>query len=454
MAYTETTTRSYGSRVKNSFSGMLFGFVIFIAGTVLLWWNEGNAVKTDKMLNEAQGVCVDMEDVSKVNPEFEGKMVHATAEAVTKDSIDFAAFGVGANAIALSKSVKYYQWVEHKKEQRKDKIGGGEEIITTFTYTKEWVNKPVDSNKFRDPEYTNRFNTPVITTENEKIYASTVTFGAYTLPESMVQSISGSSPAYPQPTDEMLKEWDQSIKIYRAQNNLRLYEEKVDVDAQTMKNIAAQADSAKSDSAKVDSAKVETPATVEPAPELNNKYEATYVHVVDNQLYFGYNPAVPEIGDVIITFDKVDQGTISILAMVEGSSFKKFTAKNGKSLLTVSRGEVSMDQMFQNQHDANTMWTWVLRILGVMLVIGGLKGIFGILTTLLKVLPFLASIMNFGVGLICSVVGFVWSLLVIALAWLFYRPIIGIIILALAGGLIFFYVSKGKKKKAAAEVAE
>ena len=83
MAYTTRTTRSYGSRVKDSFSGMLTGLVLFVGATVLLWWNEGRAVKTDKMLNEAEGVCVDVEDVSKIDPELDGQMIHATAPALT-----------------------------------------------------------------------------------------------------------------------------------------------------------------------------------------------------------------------------------------------------------------------------------------------------------------------------------------------------------------------------------
>jgi hypothetical protein len=448
MAYTVRTTRSYGSRVKSSFSGMLTGLVLFVGATVLLWWNEGRAVKTDKMLNEAEGVCVDVEDVSKVDPELDGQMIHATAPALTSDSLYFSTFGVGANAIALSKSAKYYQWVEHKHEERHDKVGGSEEIVTTYTYTKEWVSSPINSSSFADPSYQNIFNKPVLTTDAEEIYATNVSFGAYTLPSNIIQRISGSSPAYPQPTDEQLKAWDSSIKDFRQMNRLTVYDKTATFDPAAVKNIPVGNDSVKSDSAKAT-----TPAPVENAPVLNNKYEATYVHVVDNQLYFGYNPSVPEVGDVIITFNKVDQGTISILATVSGNTFKKYTAKNKHSFLSVERGEVSMEQMFQNEHDANTTLTWILRIIGVLAVIAGLRMIFDILTTLLKVLPFLASIMNFGTSLVCNIVGVVWSLIVIALAWLFYRPLIGIAILLVAGFIIFYFNKKAKEKKAAAVAA-
>ena len=90
--------------------------------------------------------------------------------------------------------------------------------------------------------------------------------------------------------------------------------------------------------------------------------------------------------------------------------------------------------------------TWFLRFLGIVMVIGGLKGIFGFLETLLMVVPFIANILGWGVGVICTVVGVVWSLIVIAIAWLFYRPVLAIVLLAIAGVLIWIFAFKGKDK--------
>ena len=82
----------------------------------------------------------------------------------------------------------------------------------------------------------------------------------------------------------------------------------------------------------------------------------------------------------------------------------------------------------------------------MILVITGLKGIFDILSTVLKVVPFVANIVGWGVGVVCTVVGIVWSLIIIAIAWLFYRPLIGIILLAIAAFLIWVFAFKGKDK--------
>ena len=92
------------------------------------------------------------------------------------------------------------------------------------------------------------------------------------------------------------------------------------------------------------------------------------------------------------------------------------------------------------------MLKWALRIFGILIVIGGLKGIFRFLTTILKVVPFIAGIFGWGVGIVCTVIGVAWSLIVIALAWLFYRPLLGISLLVLAGFLIWVFAFKGKDK--------
>ena len=109
-------------------------------------------------------------------------------------------------------------------------------------------------------------------------------------------------------------------------------------------------------------------------------------------------------------------------------------------------GKKSGDEIIEDAQDANSMWTWMLRILGVLMVIGGLKGIFGFIETILKVVPFIAGIFGWGVGLVCTIIGIAWSLIIIAIAWLFYRPLLGIALLLLAGFLVWVFAFKGKDK--------
>ena len=113
MAYTEVKTTGYGGRLKESCSGIMVGIIMFIAGTALIWWNEDRTKKTADMLDEAQEVCVDVDNVSKIDPSINGQLIHATANAITPDTIADPQFAeVRSNAIRISREAQYYQYVE------------------------------------------------------------------------------------------------------------------------------------------------------------------------------------------------------------------------------------------------------------------------------------------------------------------------------------------------------
>ena len=177
-----------------------------------------------------------------------------------------------------------------------------------------------------------------------------------------------------------------------------------------------------------------------------NKKDLEYIHQAAGVLYFGRVPGSPEVGDVRVTFDIVTPALVTVMAVVDGDTFKPFKAKNGKRFQILEMGRMSGDEIIEEQKDVNTMLLWVLRIVGVLLVIIGLCNILGILETLLKVVPFVANIFGWGIGIISSILGIVWSLIIIALAWLFYRPLLGISLLAIAAFLIWFFAFKGKEK--------
>ena len=394
MAYTETTTTSYGQRLAGSAKGMIGGLLVFIIGTGLLWWNEGRTVRTAKAIGDAASHVESVADVSKVDASLNGKLIHASAFADTKDTLTDDMFGVREQAIKLDRKVEYYQWVEHSQTKKRDKVGGGEETITTYTYEQKWVDKPVNSAEFKDPQYQSA-NKVLSEVEEREELAQHVTFGAYTLPESLVGSISGSEPVEVRMTEEQRFTWNERLHMLR--------------------------------------------------PKVNT--ETSLVHTSANTVYLGLSPNSPQVGDVRVTFTKVPPADISLIAQVDGSTFKAYRAKNGQSFSRVQMGTVSADEMIEQARSENNMLTWVLRLVGVLLIVIGLKGMFGLLPMLFKVLPFLGSIVDAGVGLVSWIFGLAWSLIIIAIAWLVFRPIIGISLLVLAIAGIVFLKRRGKKNE-------
>ena len=415
MAYQETKTTGYGTRVKNSCGSIVTGIVLFFAATALLWWNEGRAVKTADMLEEAQGVCVEMANPDKVDRSMDGELVCVSGLATTEDSLVDEQYGIGAKAISLQRKVEYYQYVEHSETKKEDKLGGKQVETTTYTYKKDWVSSPVESGEFHDPAYQNK-NTVLATVENKDLWAENVTFGAYKLTPALFHSISSKEAFDVVLSDDMLRQMDKDAKTAYE----RFY-------------------GAVTTTAKPQAVTDSTGTATEPSP-----YD--FIHVNKNEIYYGRTPNAPEVGDVKVTFEVIVPAKVTVIAQTAEDTFKPFKAKNGKTFETLVMGKKTADEIFESENSANSTWTWILRIAGIFLVIFSLKMVFGFIETILKVVPFVSNIVGWGVGIVCTIIGFVWSIIVIAIAWIFYRPLLGIALLVIAGLLIWLFAFKGKDK--------
>jgi len=423
---------------------------MFIAGTALLWWNEGRAVKTEKMLEEAGSAYVEMENPNKKDASLDGELICGTAMATTEDSLVDNQFGIGAKAIALSRTVEYYQWVEHESSKSEDKLGGKEVTTTTYTYSKEWVRRPVESAQFKDPAYQKK-NMVLATVEDAEQFAENVSWGAYKLNDGQIKSIRSNEALDLALADDLLKQLDKNTqaayeRFYGVQKNIQQAQQPVQQPAQPAIPDSIRALLPDSVKAKLDSLQAVNDSIKKAMENAKIKQDLEYIHVANNILYYGRVPGAPEVGDVRVTFEKVVPAKVTVMAVVDGDSFKAFKAKNGKHFERLVMGKKTGDEIIEDAQSANNMWTWALRIFGILIVIGGLKGIFGFLTTILKVVPFIAGIFGWGVGIVCTVIGVAWSLIVIALAWLFYRPLLGISLLVLAGFLVWVFAFKGKDK--------
>ena len=401
MAYQETEITGYGTRVKQSFKKIATGFTMFVGATVMLWMNEGDSVKTADMLEEAQGVCVAMENPSKKDASLEGQLVCGTAMTATTDLLTDKDFGFSVNAISTKRKVEYYQWHETKTEEAKEKSDGSEKKIITYDYRKDWSPSPIGSSNFK--QHNGHVNVVLAEFDDDEQWAEHVSFGAYNLNNSLIHSINTYEPLRPDLSDDVLRVLDKTIQASYE----RHYTKKEDL----------------------------------------NSNDYNFVHVNDNQLYLGLAPNAYKVGDVRIKFEKVAPAhEVTVVAIVDGVGFKPFKAKNGYTLEKLVMGRKTMDQFFEDEQETNTFNTWAYRVLGIVMVIGALKLIFGFVVTLTRIVPFLSTIVGWGVGVICTVLGVVWSLLVIAVAWLFYRPIVGIALLAIAGILVWIFALGGKNK--------
>jgi hypothetical protein len=183
------------------------------------------------------------------------------------------------------------------------------------------------------------------------------------------------------------------------------------------------------------------PADYEMPAELDGKAVKT-----SNGLYVGKAPGSPEIGDLRIQFQVVNPGPVSVVAQQVQDTFEPYAAKAGKSILLLQSGVHSAGAMFDKAQADNRLMTWLIRGGGFLLMGIGLSMVFKPLSVLADVLPILGNIVGAGTGMIAFLLAFCFSTVTIAIAWIVYRPLLGVLLLAAAIGSI---VLVRKKLKAA-----
>ncbi|MDH3328224.1 MAG: TMEM43 family protein [Desulfobulbaceae bacterium] len=167
--------------------------------------------------------------------------------------------------------------------------------------------------------------------------------------------------------------------------------------------------------------------------------------VASNTIYLGNDPASPQVGDMRVSFQEVKPMDISLIASQLNETFEPYRAKAGGTIELLEPGVHSADAMFQQALKSNTILTWVLRGVGFIVMLFGLQLILTPLSVFADVLPILGSIVGMGTGLVAGLSAAILSSLTISVAWFVYRPVIGIIMLAIAGGGGFFLFTRLKK---------
>ena len=245
------------------------------------------------------------------------------------------------------------------------------------------MSNPVDSNNFKDPEYKNS-NIVLADIKDQTLWAQNVTFGAYRLPEFMIHSIGGEK----------------------------------DLELGTLDKAAV-------------SKAISLPESI--------------INLVDKQIYLGSNPSSPSIGDVRIKFSYTQPAEISIIAQVTGDTFKPYTASNEYTFSRLEMGHVSMAEMFKDARSDNKIFAWILRIVGFFVVFAGLRTVFAPLGVLADVVPFIGNIVSAGTSFVAGLLGLAWSLVVIAIAWVRFRPLVAGGLIAVSLVLVIISYMKGRK---------
>ena len=140
----------------------------------------------------------------------------------------------------------------------------------------------------------------------------------------------------------------------------------------------------------------------------------------------------PAIGDVRIRFEVVPVAGYSVVGLQANGTLQRFETDTGP-LALLAAGRVPAEQLFQRAHDTNVLITWLVRLGGLVAMGLGLAMMLAPLRTLTDVVPFVGKLMGVGIVLLSVVLAVPATLTTIALAWLYFRPSLGITLLVVAG---------------------
>lgn len=389
--YTEVTSSGWLSRLGGAIKGVLIGTLLFLVSFPVLGWNEYRAVKTARSLEEGGKQLVEIAS-DKIDKADDGKFVHLKGKADTQDDLADDEFGVkSAKTIRLSRKVEMYQWVESSRTETRKKLGGGEEKVTTYTYSKEWSPKHVDSAGFnsagrsaKESSEGVRIENPPMPYQSKAFSASKVTLGAFRLPSRLVDKIHKDEPL-------PVKESDK-VKDFVVRDG------------------------------------------------------GFYKHAKGDKA-----AGAAEVGDVRVSFAVTRPTEVSLYGKQYGDTIEPYQTKAGDALFELRMGEMSGQEMIRQAESENTTMTWVLRLVGFVLMAVGIALVFGPLVAVADVIPFVGNLLGTGVAIFAVLIALPLTLLTIGLCWVAVRPMVGVPLVIAAALLIggAVYLSRGRKKKAA-----
>ena len=505
-SFTETTitNESWGSRMKDSFGSVCCGITLFLASWVVLFWNEGRAVKRQKDLDEGIKAVIDIDNdpllfskesgaLADIFTKYDDKLVYVNGmtRLTNNDSDDNQLFDElfnlnvtadGSNGITYTsqidqqtyvkdvfrytRNVEMYQWIQNEETKtRKEKTSnGGTRTITetTYSYYRDWSSTLIDSTQFKKPSENRTNPTRMLVTEDFQ----RVNYDDITLDLIFDLSADITSQIY----------WETSwnnipnLNINTITNNIRSELGGVttmpstttpDGTSSSTTNLGTNETSSTSSST---SNNVATDITVSSPDILNGR--TISIENSNSMIYIGNSTSSPVVGDTRITFSTLVADDISLVALLmkdndndqtgsdqTGGTLEPYITKGGRDLLLFSRGIVTSDELFETAYAANTTTTWILRFVGWLMMFIGISSVFMPLVVFVDIIPLIGDVMeagleNFIVPMISCCISCPCTLLVISIGWIFYRPVFAIISILVMGGILYLmYTLVNNRKK-------
>jgi len=196
-----------------------------------------------------------------------------------------------------------------------------------------------------------------------------------------------------------------------------------------------------------------TSEPVSPSTETQNAIKAKLnkpVTASDTTLFVGQDSASPQVGDLRVSYLSWTAPEASFVARQSGKALGAYQTKAGDALFLKDTGSVPASTMFKEAQDENKIITWVLRLVGIVVLFIAFGLMFRVVSVLADIVPIFGDLVGFGTGLIALLLTALVGSVTIGLAWLYYRPLVGIAVIAAGIAIAFLAIRRGRQKQATA----
>lgn len=375
-SYTEVTKRNGFQRFGDSIGGVFVGIALIVGACILLFWNDGRAVEAERALKAGAKAVVSLPAPNPA-PNAEGALVHLSGEVTAKAPVTDPATGLAfSGVLGVVRTVEMFQWVETSSSETREKVGGGSETVTRYSYETKWAEGRADSSSFKVQA---GHENPQLPFESGSAYAADARLGGFRADQPILSALPAASAAAPSAPEGWRTDGG---GLYRGAGS----------------------------------------------------------------------PAAPQIGDVRVSFATVASGTTaSVVARQSGDTLVPWVNEGSNYRLFIVRpGAVPADAMIQGRMQEEETLTWVLRVVGTVLNIIGFGLILGPLKALANIIPPVGWLVGAASGVVAVALGLPLSLLVIAIAWFTFRPILSLGLAAAAIAAFAAFRAMGRRGAALA----
>jgi len=431
-----TTTTGWLERLKNSLIDFICGLVLIIFSTVFMWVNERRAAAQNSFFSNGAKQCEDFKGIQDQNVQLVHVSGQTTAEGTLEDP-EFKEISI-SNAARLRRRSRIFQWVKHERTETEDNFGGSETETKKVWYEKEW------SDNWVNCTVTNFDNGTQVTGLHEVQNASKVMLLGASLNSSQVQRLCNWTLIEPQsPCTALGKDfevietkdtWDGSEEIIKM-----WYAGKGTPENPEIGDVQMKIEQVKCGDATVVTLFHRTDDTSSFLP-----YRPVDVGVWSSvQGLFGQKKDTRAMEEEKLIeaaqSDKVDYWSCSILCCVCNLVEYLFGMGGLRVEIDYIAEKIeTKEEAFRSMQEAGSAKTTMLRFGSWLGLYIGLVMMFSPIITLLKVLPFLASLGSVLVYIFAFFVTVAWALVVIAMAYVVYRPLLATAIFVVVGAIVFF----------------